>query len=55
MPVPWYGTMRDLPQKQQLWWGTEDPRAGPWAQVLWSTPAYRMLGHFVFLVLRRDG
>jgi SAM-dependent methyltransferase len=44
-----------LPQKQQLWWGTEDPRAGPWAQVLWSTPAYRMLGHFVFLVLRRDG
>ncbi len=44
-----------LPQKQQLWWGTEDARAGPWAQVLWSTPAYRMLGHFVFLVFRRDG
>jgi SAM-dependent methyltransferase len=44
-----------LPQQQQLWWGTEGPQAGPWAQVLWSTPAYRMLGHFVFLVLRRDG
>jgi SAM-dependent methyltransferase len=44
-----------LPQRQQLWWGTGEPHAGPWAQLVWSTPAHKMLGHFLFLVLRRDG
>jgi SAM-dependent methyltransferase len=44
-----------LPGKEQLWWGKEDSLAGRWARVLWSTPAHRLLGHFVSLVLRRDG
>jgi SAM-dependent methyltransferase len=44
-----------LPEKTQLWWGKEDSRARPGSRVLWSTPAHRLLGHFVFLVFRRDG
>jgi SAM-dependent methyltransferase len=44
-----------LPGKNQLWWGKEDSRTGPGSRVLWGTPVYRLLGHFVFLVFRRDG
>jgi SAM-dependent methyltransferase len=44
-----------LPGKQRIWWGKDDPRAGRRARVLWNTPAHKLLGHFVFLVLRRDG
>ena len=44
-----------LPGNKQLWWGKEDSQTGPRARVLWSTPAHRLLGHFVFLVFRRDG
>ena len=33
----------------------EESQIGRWVRVLWSTPAHRLLGHFVFLVLRRDG
>ena len=44
-----------LPGDTQLWWGKDDSRTGPGARVLWSTPAHRLLGHFVFLVFRRDG
>lgn len=36
------------------WWTREDRRAGKWARLVWHTPAHRFLGHFVFLVLRRD-
>jgi SAM-dependent methyltransferase len=35
------------------WWGT-GPKKKALDHVLWRTPAYRMLGHFVFLVFRRD-
>jgi SAM-dependent methyltransferase len=31
------------------WWG----EATPLRRLLWRTPGYRLLGHFVFLVLRR--
>jgi SAM-dependent methyltransferase len=44
-----------LPGNKQLWWGKEDSQTGPGARVLWSTPAHRVLGHFVFLVFRREG
>jgi SAM-dependent methyltransferase len=42
------------PAKEQLWWGTDDPQAGRGTRILWNTPAHKLLGHFVFLVLRRD-
>ena len=35
------------------WWGLEDSNRNR-ERALWQTPAHRMLGHFVFLVLRRD-
>ena len=44
-----------LPGKKQLWWGTQDFRNGPGTGVLWRTPMHKVLGHFVFLVFRRDG
>lgn len=44
-----------LPGKKQLWWGEADSQTGPGAKVLWSTPVHKVLGHFVFLVFRRDG
>jgi SAM-dependent methyltransferase len=43
------------PGKKQLGWVNHDSGAGRWVPLLWSTPAYKLLGHFVFLVLRRDG
>jgi len=36
------------------WWGQVNPETRVLERALWRTPAYRMLGHFVFLVLRRD-
>jgi len=36
------------------WWGQSDSRKDRFARVLWQTPAFRLLGHFQFLVLRRD-
>jgi SAM-dependent methyltransferase len=37
-----------------LWWGQTDSRRKRLERVLWQTPARLFLGHFVFLVLRRD-
>ncbi len=37
--------------KERLWWGDA---GSPTAHVLWRTPAFRLLGHFTFLALRRD-
>jgi SAM-dependent methyltransferase len=36
------------------WWGKADSSRKRLGRILWQTPAHRMLGHFVFLVLRRD-
>ena len=44
-----------LPRKKQLWWGKGNAHAGRWARLLWNTPSHKLLGHFIFLVLRRDG
>ena len=41
-------------KQQQLWWGEDDSRTGALTRAVWQTPAHRLLGHFVFLVLRRD-
>ena len=38
----------------RLWWGQTDSNSKVVDRAMWRTPAYRMLGHFVFLVLRRD-
>jgi SAM-dependent methyltransferase len=43
----------DAPGEPTTWWGGEqEPSA--LRRMLWHTPAHRLLGHFVFLVLRRD-
>lgn len=39
--------------ESRSWWGP-DERPKKTADLLWRTPAFRMLGHFLFLVLRRD-
>ena len=36
------------------WWGEADSSRKQLARMLWQTPAHRLLGHFVFMVLRRD-
>jgi SAM-dependent methyltransferase len=36
------------------WWGETDSIARQAKRLLWRTPAFRLLGTFVFLVLRRD-
>jgi SAM-dependent methyltransferase len=41
-------------QEMQSWWEPETRRANWWERLVWKTPAHRMLGHFVFLVWRRD-
>jgi hypothetical protein len=38
----------------RLWWGRDDSTRARMEHALWQTPAHRLLGHFVFLVLRRD-
>lgn len=40
--------------ESRSWWGQADSNRKRLERALWRTPAYRMLGHFVFLVLRRD-
>jgi hypothetical protein len=39
---------------RRSWWGQADSLKGQLSRVLWRTPAFRLLGHFLFLVLRRD-
>ncbi len=39
---------------QRSWWGNDDARTGGLVKALWHTPAHKLLGHFVFLVLRRN-
>lgn len=41
-------------EKVRSWWGQTDVNRSRLERALWYTPAHRMLGHFVFLVLRRD-
>ena len=36
------------------WWGETDSVAKRAKRLLWRTPAFRLLGTFVFMVLRRD-
>jgi hypothetical protein len=40
-----------MPGEERLWWGSADSNV---ERILWHTAAHRLLGHFVFLVLRRD-
>lgn len=42
------------PGEPRRWWGQADSPKDRFARVLWQTPAFRLLGHFLFLVLRRD-
>jgi SAM-dependent methyltransferase len=42
------------PGEPRAWWGQADSLKGRFARGLWRTPAFRLLGHFLFLVLRRD-
>jgi ubiquinone/menaquinone biosynthesis C-methylase UbiE len=37
-----------------VWWEPEGLTVGQFDRLLWRTPVFRLLGHFVFLVLRRD-
>ena len=37
---------------RRMWWG--DAKLSPLERVMWQSAAYRLLGHFTFLVLRRD-
>ena len=41
-----------IPSRERQWWGQTGVR--PVDRVLWHSPAYKLLGHFLFLVLRRD-
>ncbi|MEI9974799.1 MAG: hypothetical protein WDO73_23780 [Ignavibacteriota bacterium] len=40
------------PGAQPIFW--RQGRAGSMQRRFWGTPAFKLLGHFVFLVLRRD-
>lgn len=40
--------------KRRLWWGSANSSAKWCKRILWSTAASKLLGPFVFLVLRRD-
>jgi SAM-dependent methyltransferase len=42
------------PENEQSWWELADSKKKRMQRILWRTPAYRLLGQFVFLVLRRD-
>jgi hypothetical protein len=37
-----------------LWWSDAGSHDRPLRRLAWHTPAHKMLGRFVFLVLRRD-
>ena len=39
---------------RSLWWSDASSNDRPLRRLAWHTPAHRMLGRFVFLVLRRD-
>jgi SAM-dependent methyltransferase len=39
---------------QQLWWKSSSLRGERLRRLAWRTSGYKMLGYFVFLVLRRD-
>jgi SAM-dependent methyltransferase len=41
----------DSTEHERLWWGRSDSKV---ERMLWHTAAHKLLGHFVFLVLRRD-
>jgi len=41
-------------QMQQRWWRVPESNGGSFRHLLWQTPAHRIFGDFVFLVLRRD-
>jgi SAM-dependent methyltransferase len=40
--------------EQPSWWLPEGRAPGGLTGKLWHTPAYQLMGHFLFLVLRRD-
>jgi SAM-dependent methyltransferase len=40
--------------RQRRWWQDPAAKAGRFRRFVWHTPAHRMLGDFMFLVLRRD-
>ncbi len=40
--------------ESRSWWGNHERPNRDAASILWRTPAFRMLGHFMFLVFRRD-
>lgn len=42
------------PENEKSWWELTDSKKKGMQRILWRTPAYRLLGQFVFLVLRRD-
>ena len=42
------------PGGKSSWWEPENSTTKGLGRVLWHTPAHRLLGHFVFLVWRRD-
>jgi SAM-dependent methyltransferase len=42
------------PGSAPTWWTADGPAPSRLARLLWRTSACRLLGHFVFLVLRRD-
>jgi SAM-dependent methyltransferase len=43
-----------MPGNERLWWGRTEAKVGRADRILWHTAAHKLLGHFVFLVLRRD-
>jgi SAM-dependent methyltransferase len=43
-----------LAKPPRSWWGEADSKRTALERMVWRTPAHRVLGHFVFLVLRRD-
>ena len=43
-----------MPEDERSWWELADSKRKRMQRILWRTPAYRLLGQFVFLVLRRD-
>jgi SAM-dependent methyltransferase len=42
-----------IPSRERLWWG-QQAGVDPLQRALWHSPAYKLLGHFLFLVMRRD-
>ena len=52
--APGRGAMERLHHARRTWWGRSDSVRSAFARLLWQTPAYPFVGHFLFLVLRRD-